>query len=705
MSTLLDRGARAEQIDCFDHSPLFYAGRNGNLSAITSLLKKYPPTNDGSLHEAARELHSDAVKLLVAAGHEINYPSLKHAGRSPLCELCYKCRAAINPVGLQNTLSTIMGAKATPLRKYRGKTPLFFAMENEDPVPVVLKLIAVSLWQDLNDPANVIEEDSHFYSPTMYIKKGLCPQSESKSLEVLTVLEDASAEDRFYAKERMRQPEDAIGMPQRIADLDRKKWIRSSRLEEEQEDHQRKLRREMEEMAQRDNLTTQRHLLTMEHREDVALQTTNITSDSRWQDLQFRSIEHAQASRYKDDLLDHRLDEVAGTHRLKSQVDQQVRGTLLQHETQAIEQKLGYLGEEQDLKFEGARVQQHLRLEGMSTENSLKGEALSQDLWFKEARGDVDRADMGFRLQHTVDMNSDRISMQERLEGVARSSQQRKNVLDQESQQSQLGFQTASEDRKLMTENSMNQYRRSNNDDTIRTRDTLGQIETKTMQDKHQLQEHDRQNQIRFNTASDLQKLGTLTETGRITNDTLYQKGRIENDSLRGKNELMHQNRNNELQHTADMGYQRTENERSLGQQRYTNERDMGEIKVTNERNMGKKKATNEHNMGNARANGEKVVGNQKVINENRMGNARANSEIVVGNQKVSNENRMGSARANSERVVGNQKVANENKMGGARANSEKLVGNAKSRTARNVNDVNNRGAAYRESLKHRRGP
>ena len=621
-----------EQIDCFDHSPLFYAGRNGNLSAITSLLKKNPPTNDGSLHEAARELHSDAVKLLVAAGHEINYPSLKHAGRSPLCELCYKCRAATNPVGLQNTLSTIMGVKATPLRKYRGKTPLFFAMENEDPVPVVLKLIAVSLWQDLNDPANVIEEDSHFYSPTMYIKKGLCPQTESKSLEVLTVLEDASAEDRFYAKERMRQPEDAIGMPQRIADLDRKKWIRSSRLEEEQEDHQRKLRREMEEMAQRDNLTTQRHLLTMEHREDVALQTTNITSDSRWQDLQFRSIEHAQASRYKDDLLDHRLDEVAGTHRLKFPVDQQVRETLLQHETQATKQR-----------------------------HSMKGEALSQDLWFKEARGDVDRADMDYRLQHTVDMNSGRISTQERLEDVARSSQQRKNVLDQESQQSQLGFQTASEDRKLMIENSMNQYRRSNNNDTIRTRDTLGQMETRTMQDKHQLQEHDRQNQMRFNTASDHQKLGTLTETGRITNDTLYQKGRIENDSLRGKNELMYQNRNNELQHTADMGYQRTENERSLGQQRYTNERDMGQIKVTNERNMGKQKVTNEHNMGNARAN--------------------------------------------SERIVGNQKVANENRMGGARANSERLVGYAKSRTTRNVNGINNRGAAYRESLKHRRGP
>jgi len=665
-----------EHIDSFDHTAQFYAARNGNTSAITSLIKKHAPTDDGSLHEAARELHAEALKMLIAAGHKIDYPSLKHGGRSPLCELCYKCRPAANPISLQNTIVAIITAKATPLRKYRDKTAIFYAMENEDPVPVVQKLIEKSLWQDLNDEKNVVEVDSHFYSPTMYIKKGLIAQTEVKAKQVLIVLQDASAEDRFYAKERMQQPADAVGMPQRIADMDRKKWIRTSKMEEEQEDHRRKLRREQEEMEERDKWTTQRHILEMEHREEVASQTTDITGMSRMQQLQFRSREHALTSRYKDDLLDHRLDEVAGSHRLKFLVDEQTRGQQLQHDSIATQQRLGYLDQEQDIKLGGSQAQQNLRLDGMHRENSLKGEAMGQDLWFKEQRSGVDRADMDYRLQHTVDMSADRLSTQERAEEIAKIAHQRKNYYDQESQQAQLGFQSASDQRKLMTEDTMNRYRRSNNDDTIRTRETLGQIDTRTLQDKHQLTEQDRQNQARFNVTTDNQKMGTLRETGRINNDTLFHKGRIENDSLRAKNDLMHQNRNNELQHTADMGVQKTENERNLGAQKYSNERDMGEIRVTNEKNMGEMKVTNETNLGKAKAQTERLVGDEKVTTENEMGQARAQSERMVGGQKVANENMVGQARAQSERKVGQEKM----------------------RTTAGVNNINNQGARYRNN-------
>lgn len=97
---------------------------------MNSLLKKKPPLNDGSLHEAARELHSEAVKILVAAGHDVNFPSLKHGGRTALCELCYECRGSKDLLALQSTLQECMAAKASPLRKCRGRTALFFAIEN-----------------------------------------------------------------------------------------------------------------------------------------------------------------------------------------------------------------------------------------------------------------------------------------------------------------------------------------------------------------------------------------------------------------------------------------------------------------------------------------------------------------------------------------------------------------------------------------------
>jgi Ankyrin repeats (3 copies) len=681
LSTLIDRGARVAQLDCFERTPLFYAARNGNTSALTSLLKKSLPTNDGSLHEAARELRSDAVKMLVDAGHDINFPSLKHGGRSPLCELCYNCRGSDNSVGLQDTLSQIMAANATPLRKYRGKTPLFFAMENENPMPVVFKLIEVCLWQDLNDPSNVVEEDSHFYSATMYIKKGICAQPENTAKQVLTVLQDASAEDRYYAKERMQQPQDAIGMPQRIADLDHKKWIRSNRLEEEQEDHQRRLRREMEEMSQRDQLTAKRHLLTMEHREDTAKQTTSHTSDAHWQGMQIRSIEHVQATRFKDDLYTHRLDEVAATHRLKYRLDQEVRGAQLHHESETNEQKLGYLGREQNLKFGGAQAQQQLRLEGISTEHSLKNIQQMDELSFREERGNIERADMDYRLQHTMDMSADKVQTQGRLEDVARGSQQRKNVLDHESRQSQLGYQEASDDRRLRTEGGMNQFRRDNNDDTIRTRNALGQIETRTLHDRHEALEHDRQNQFRFsvandrqkldtlsntgriqnetlqhrhellqddrqnqfnfNVSSDQQKLETLRSTGRIQNDTLSERGQIEHKNLHGKNQLLQENRNNELQSTRNMGHQRILNERGMGQQRLQNETSLGQRRILNERGMGQQKIQNERGMGQQRIQNERGMGRQRIQNQHGLGRAKVGTERALGGARAHNAQMM----------------------------------------------------------------
>jgi protein required for attachment to host cells len=83
-------------------------------------------------------------------------------------------------------------------------------------------------------------------------------------------------------------------MPQQIADMDRKKWIRSSHLEDEREDHQWKLHRTTEEMSQTDQLNTKRHLLTMEQIEDLSRQVIDHKFDTQLQSMQFRSLNHAQ---------------------------------------------------------------------------------------------------------------------------------------------------------------------------------------------------------------------------------------------------------------------------------------------------------------------------------------------------------------------------------------------------------------------------
>jgi hypothetical protein len=276
VSSLLNRGARVSQKDARERTSLCYAARNGDILTLKTILKKNPPVDDGSLHEAARELHADAVKLLIQSGHDIHFPSSKHDGRSPLCELCYACKASQDPEHLERTLAELTAAKAQPLRKSRGRTAIFMAMENANPVPVVTALIEVCKhYRDLDDPRNVYEEEDYFYSPTMYIKKGIIRQSEAIAAELLDKLQLYSEIDRYYAKERMQQPEDACGMPPRIQESYNRQWMRESRREEEDEDWERKMKRQEQEMA------TRQHFILMEEREKMGQQQSIPAVDAR----------------------------------------------------------------------------------------------------------------------------------------------------------------------------------------------------------------------------------------------------------------------------------------------------------------------------------------------------------------------------------------------------------------------------------------
>jgi len=218
------------------------------VSTLKSVLENNPPRNDGSLHEAARKLYPDAVNLLIKAGHDVNFPSPKHGGRSPLGELCYACKGYKDLEGLYKTLNVLAAAKADPLRKFRGRTALFMAMENPDPIPLVTALLEVCFWKDLNDPNNIYEEGDYFYSPTIYIKKGIIEQPEATANEILRKLQNYNATDRYYAKESIQQPADAIGMPLRLRDLEHDRQINLRRPIEENI-FEGKLKRADEEMA------------------------------------------------------------------------------------------------------------------------------------------------------------------------------------------------------------------------------------------------------------------------------------------------------------------------------------------------------------------------------------------------------------------------------------------------------------------------
>ncbi|KUJ18861.1 ankyrin [Mollisia scopiformis] len=592
VSTLIDRGASVHQKDVRDRTPLCYASCNGDISVMKSILKKNPPRNDGSLHEAARELNADAVKLLIKAGHDIHFPSAKHGGRSPLCELCYACRGSKDSVALQRTLTELANANAQPLRKSRGRTAIFMAMENAHPGPVVTALIEGLLWKDLNDPQNIYEEGDHFYSATMYIKKGIIRQAESVANDLLERLVDFSAVDRYYAKERMRQPRDAVGMPQRIMDMDHKKWIRSSRLEEEQEDFERKLRRQDEEMANRQLLSQRQHLMVMEQRENLGQQQSAHVLDSHLLSMKLRDREHGMELRHQEENFDYRLGEMAAANQMKLHIEagqfankigmqEQSRTAELKHYTQTQDTKLNYLGEEQTMRYNISEAQQQLRLGGIEKELGYKRELQSDEIEYREKLSNAERAELDRKLQFANQMNTGRVQLNRDLGDIDYASRQNKLQVENQNRQAQLQYQKETDRERVETMDTMNQQVFARNQNAINTQraqgkielDTqagLSQIETETMQDKIQMTQQDRGH-----------KIAAESRLGQVQNQNLYDRYQITQED-----------RNNLLETETRMGQIQSHNL----QKKVITQLDF--IQATNREKLGYQQATDQQRLG-----------------------------------------------------------------------------------------------------------
>lgn len=210
---LIQHDAKHSARDSFDRSPLFYASRNGNSLSMTHILRNNPGVNDGSLHEAARELHPEAVTLLIRNGHRPDFASTKHSGRTALAELCLLCDTSRDCGDIEATLEALIRGGLDPLRKCAGKTALFYALENVDPIIITQRLLDRCYWEYVDHPNNIYECNDHFYSPTMFIEKGFVPLEKERSTALKKILYNFDAKDRYYAKEGQDQPRDAVGLP------------------------------------------------------------------------------------------------------------------------------------------------------------------------------------------------------------------------------------------------------------------------------------------------------------------------------------------------------------------------------------------------------------------------------------------------------------------------------------------------------------
>lgn len=319
VTILVDKKARVSAKDQFDRSALFYASRVGNMDAIKALTKAKARVDDGSLHEAARNLRSEAVQQLIKAGHSANYPSSDkhHDGRDALQELALLARPTKSQASqVEDTIKALASSKdkadQIELLRHsntsRYKNALFLALDNQSDgcLLVCRALLDVVMWKVVDKEANTYCEldpetgTKHFVSPTMYIQLGWSYGQGQYKGELLRLLYRMRCPDRFYAELGREQPPSVVGMPEDIAKAELKRKEQETKLHQDEEKHQRNLmRKEDEAVMQRENERLHHeekllHQREMEEQKRQQAEFTHIqkrmhTADSHGQKLEMQA--------------------------------------------------------------------------------------------------------------------------------------------------------------------------------------------------------------------------------------------------------------------------------------------------------------------------------------------------------------------------------------------------------------------------------
>ncbi|OBR02534.1 Ankyrin repeat containing protein [Colletotrichum higginsianum IMI 349063] len=239
---LLLEGAEVDVCDVKGNTPLTLSTEIGGDTAIkmmSNLLAAGASRNDGSLHNSARELNLAACQVLVQYGHEPDFPSTLHEGRSALGELCRHCAdsgelTAARQKLMERVINFLIEAGSDITLRSEGKSVLLLALESRDPVVTSRTLLKAGMWKHINKKFNHFSDGKMTYSPTMYVTHVL-PKSDHK--EALIKLLRANRADDVYYANMGPQPEGAVGMPEDVEMQERNRRARLDRINLEQEDH------------------------------------------------------------------------------------------------------------------------------------------------------------------------------------------------------------------------------------------------------------------------------------------------------------------------------------------------------------------------------------------------------------------------------------------------------------------------------------
>lgn len=246
---LLLHGADTSVADIQGTSPLLLASILGDQIAIAKLLDTGVPKNDGSLHHAVCDLKVQVMEQLLADGHDANYPSPQHEGRTPLAELLCLGEASPSNQGTIEKVIQILRRHGADTRKLVARKPLIcWALDNKhDPVSMVQSLLRAYLYQDVDEEFNFYNNGRFIYSPTMYVAKRQFTGVEARADELVGLLRNSGANKDVYYCLNGPQPEDAQGLPEDVARIEMLRRAKLAMRQEEEEDLERRRRKDAEE--------------------------------------------------------------------------------------------------------------------------------------------------------------------------------------------------------------------------------------------------------------------------------------------------------------------------------------------------------------------------------------------------------------------------------------------------------------------------
>ncbi|KAM5464507.1 hypothetical protein MauCBS54593_007022 [Microsporum audouinii] len=268
---LIQHGAVVSVMDKHSVTPLIHASRRGQLTTMRCLIDAGAMVDDGSLHEASRELQSSAVQLLLDHGHNPNFPSMLHDGRCALAELCLRAESpGTSLVKTRQTIDGLIAGKADLTIHSQGKPLIYHALDNPTScISTTTALLASKMWRLINNDFNHYTCDGYVYSPSTYVARSLAQSPSEYGPELLRILKANGCKDVFYKCDGP-QPPDMVGAPPEVIAEEKRRKNRLQRMQEQEEDHQISLQRERDVADQQHQIMARTHQLRTLHDRETA---------------------------------------------------------------------------------------------------------------------------------------------------------------------------------------------------------------------------------------------------------------------------------------------------------------------------------------------------------------------------------------------------------------------------------------------------